>query len=88
MFEPVDSFIEFAQRRGLNPLLDPQSTELSTEGRAVPDYGAPLNFFPFVGRVSLWVLSSFGDKFEHGLGQLASAPTIRPSIRCSPPGRI
>ena len=47
MFEEADSLIEFARRRGLNPPLDPQPTELSTEGRAVPDYGAPLNFLFF-----------------------------------------
>ena len=43
VFVLADSLIEFARRRGLNPPLDPQPTELSTEGRAVPDYGAPFN---------------------------------------------
>jgi hypothetical protein len=43
VFVEADSLIEFARRRGLNPPLDPQPTELSTEGRAVPDYGAPFN---------------------------------------------
>jgi len=31
---------------GLNPPLDPQAAELSIEGRAVPDYGAPFDFLP------------------------------------------
>jgi hypothetical protein len=31
---------------GLNPPLDPQAAAMSPEGRAVPDYGAPFNFFP------------------------------------------
>jgi hypothetical protein len=38
------AFLKFAQRRALTPPLDPQGAASSTEGRAVPDYGAPFNF--------------------------------------------
>jgi hypothetical protein len=45
VFPLLASFFELAQSRGLNPPLDPQAAKLSIEGRAVPDYGAPFNFF-------------------------------------------
>jgi hypothetical protein len=45
VFAIADSFFEFAQYRILTPTLDPQVARLSIEGRAVPDYGAPILFF-------------------------------------------
>jgi hypothetical protein len=45
VFVLADSLFEFAPYRGLTPPLDPQAAGLSIEGRAVPDYGAPFNFF-------------------------------------------
>ena len=44
MFVLAESLFEFAPCRRPNPPLDPQAAGLSTEGRAVPDYGAPFNF--------------------------------------------
>ena len=45
VFVLADSLFEFAPCCGLTPPLDPQAAGLSIEGRAVPDYGAPFNFF-------------------------------------------
>ena len=45
VFVLKDSFLEFAQNCGLNPPLDPRPGGLSIEGRTVPDYGTPFNFW-------------------------------------------